>query len=435
MQVRERSASFQSFTTVLSRCLPWITTAQVVAIPLFPPALIPFYSWHFPTLQKWEDYVGLTLEDGMSMISWRYWLAMFRNPEKWLNYAVLSSSSSHVSSPLGLSTWVGCDGLLPAKVLCSSRMLAHRCFPSFFAFTASLETLQIHDPLASSTASLTNRRCFLNPILSLTLSVLRNLSWALCLDWPVASKYQPNLWTNHVVSSFSVSSTVVIMHCLSTSQLLSARSPLMYAGWSRRRWSNCCRKASLQSFSPTRWTNMGEREASGFSLFILTLLVTMWWSDQQEAPLTTHTSEQNLRCSLLIIMESIMCDCFVPGCFQVIWCTGFFINQLRDSEVVGEQNSNSFSPASLHCPAPCFPRTSLHWSSPFSTRALKSPRMMRMSLARTWATALCNSSENLSLILWVALAKAQTQTCPETPLILWVFLGQHEGSLAWPSPT
>ena len=111
---------------------------------------------------------------------------------------------------------------------------------------------------------------------------------------------------------------------------------------------------------------------------------TVWtslWSVQHSAPLMALVKRTSLISRWRTMTKSIMCQCFDLGCIQVVlYLSAILKKVLVMHRLCSAYFLRSSRPLSLTLPTPCLPRTpsQLLWS--FPTLALKSPRMISLSL-------------------------------------------------------
>ena len=108
---------------------------------------------------------------------------------------------------------------------------------------------------------------------------------------------------------------------------------------------------------------------------------TSLWSVQSSAPLIARVNRTSLMSRWRTVTKSIMCQCFDLGCDQVVLYLSAILNKvLVMHRLCCAHLLRTSGPLSLTLPTPCLPRTlsQLLWS--FPTLALKSLRMISLSL-------------------------------------------------------
>ena len=83
----------------------------------------------------------------------------------------------------------------------------------------------------------------------------------------------------------------------------------------------------------------------------------------------------------LVMMKSIICQCFKRGCIQVVLRSSFCLNMVFVTvSSNSEHRARRSSPLELHFPIPCLPITKGHFSLSLPILALKSPISSSLSV-------------------------------------------------------
>ena len=109
--------------------------------------------------------------------------------------------------------------------------------------------------------------------------------------------------------------------------------------------------------------------------------LSIWWSVQQFAPRIARVLWMSILSRHLVIMKSIICQCFERGCIQVVLRSSFWLNMVFVTvSTNSEHRANRSWPLELHFPIPCLPITKGHLSLSLPILALKSPISRSLSV-------------------------------------------------------
>ena len=104
----------------------------------------------------------------------------------------------------------------------------------------------------------------------------------------------------------------------------------------------------------------------------------------------------------LVMMKSIICQCFERGFIQVVLRSSFCLNMVFVTvSSNSEHRASRSSPLELPFPIPCLPITKGHLSLSFRILALKYPISSSLSVRGMPLSTLASWSEGLLVFIWV----------------------------------